>query len=121
MDSHYTDISSKYDDLYEPMHHFKAPIIINKLQLTPDDLLLDIGSATGQQAHLISKQVGFKNPVTCVEPCQAFFEHASKMEDITAVMQTAEEFCDHLMQDQVANQVGDLTSDWTHPSNLVIY
>ncbi|XP_031566458.1 uncharacterized protein LOC116301525 [Actinia tenebrosa] len=99
MDSHYIDISSKYNYLYEPIHQqFRAPLIIKRLQLTPDDLLLDIGAATGQQAHLIWKQVGLKNPVTCVEPCHAFFEHASKLDGIVPVTQTAELFCDHLAQ-----------------------
>lgn len=38
MDSHYTDISNKYDYLFEPIHQANTSIIISKLQLTPDDL-----------------------------------------------------------------------------------
>ncbi|XP_031573717.1 uncharacterized protein LOC116307569 [Actinia tenebrosa] len=102
MESHYTDISINYDYLYEPFYKANVPIIIDKLQLIPDDLLLDIGAATGQQAHLVWKQVGLKNPVTCLEPCQGFFEHACKLDGIVPVMQGAEQFCDHLVQDHVA-------------------
>ncbi|XP_031571527.1 uncharacterized protein LOC116305700 [Actinia tenebrosa] len=98
MDSHYIAISNKYDYLYEPLHHARAPLIINNLKLKPDDLMLDIGAATGQQAHLIWKQAGLKNPVTCVEPCEALFEHARKLDGTVPVMQTAEQFCDHLVQ-----------------------
>jgi cyclopropane fatty-acyl-phospholipid synthase-like methyltransferase len=50
MDSHYTQIFSNYDYFYEPIYQGLVPIIINKLQLTPDDLLLDIGAATGKLA-----------------------------------------------------------------------
>ncbi|XP_031572076.1 uncharacterized protein LOC116306166 [Actinia tenebrosa] len=95
MDEHYTQISNQFDYLYEPFHKGNASIIINRLKLKQNDLLLDIGGATGGQAQVLRKQARLKNPVTILEPCKALADIASTVNGVISKQETVEQFYGH--------------------------
>ena len=65
---------------------------MDKFNLVPSDVLLDLGSGTGTLAQNIKKQAKLKRDVICVEPNEAMVAIARKKEGITVVQATAEEF-----------------------------
>ena len=55
---HFTDIASRYDDLYRFQYDHISELATKHLQLKPGDLLADIGAGTGGLTHLIWKKAG---------------------------------------------------------------
>ena len=53
---HFTDIASRYDDLYRFQYDHISDLAIKHLQLKPDDHLADIGTGAGGLTHLIWKK-----------------------------------------------------------------
>lgn len=68
---HYTRIAGKYDDfLYYSPEFVRALTtkMVEKLELQPDDVLLDLACGTGMYSLDILKQVSLKRPVQAVDP-----------------------------------------------------
>ena len=55
---HFTDIASRYDDLYGFAYDYLPEFAIKHLELKPDDVLADIGAGTGAISSLIWKKAG---------------------------------------------------------------
>ena len=58
VERHFTDVASRYDDLYEFMYDYLPEFAIKHLQLKPDDVLADIGAGTGAISSLVWKKAG---------------------------------------------------------------
>lgn len=56
------------------------------------DVLLDLGSGTGNLAHSIKKQAKLRHNVICVEPNEMMVSVASHLEGINVIQTTAQEF-----------------------------
>lgn len=68
---HYTRLAEKYDDfLYYSPEFVRALTMkmVEKLELQPDDVLLDLACGTGMYSVDILKQVSLKRPVQAVDP-----------------------------------------------------
>ena len=55
---HFTDVASRYDDLYGFTYDYGQEFAIKHLQLKPDDILADVGAGTGTLSSLIWKKAG---------------------------------------------------------------
>ena len=55
---HFTDVASRYDDLYGFAYDYIPEFAIKHLQLKPDDILADIGAGTGAVSSLIWTKAG---------------------------------------------------------------
>ena len=55
---HFTDVASRYDDLYGFAYDYIPQFAIKYLELKPDDVLADIGAGTGAISSLIWKKAG---------------------------------------------------------------
>ena len=55
---HFTDVASRYDDLYGFAYDYLPEFAIKHLELKPDDVLADIGAGTGAISSLIWKKAG---------------------------------------------------------------
>ena len=55
---HFTDVASRYDELYGFAYDYIPDFAIKHLQLKPDDVLADIGAGTGAISSLIWKKAG---------------------------------------------------------------
>ena len=78
--------------MYIPVRHKEIPLIQEKLQLKPDDVLVDIGGGTGWMTHRLWKAAGLKEPALCVDPSAAMLEKAKELEGVSPVLATAEQF-----------------------------
>ncbi len=68
---HYTRLADKYDDFLYYSPKFVRTLttkMVDKLQLEPDDVLLDLACGTGMYSVDILKQVPLKHPVQAVDP-----------------------------------------------------
>ena len=82
-----------YDTHYEGLHKAVLPVILDKMTFVPDtDVLVDLGSGTGTLAWNIMKHAKLKHSVICVEPHPTMASIASKLDGITVVQTTAQEF-----------------------------
>ncbi|MGK7921930.1 MAG: class I SAM-dependent methyltransferase [Trichodesmium sp.] len=69
--NHYQNIANIYNNLwsYSPEYiQFTSKKIIEYLQLTPTDILVDIGCGTGIYSREILNQFQLQKPIICVEP-----------------------------------------------------
>ncbi|NES81144.1 MAG: methyltransferase domain-containing protein [Moorea sp. SIO2B7] len=69
--NHYQNIASIYDDLWfysEYFINFFASKIIEYLNLSTTDILVDLGCGTGIYSKGILKQINLQNPIVCVDP-----------------------------------------------------
>lgn len=69
--NHYKNIAKIYDNLwsYSPIYiQFLTSKIIEHLQLTPTDILVDIGCGTGIYSKEILNQIQLQQPIICVDP-----------------------------------------------------
>ncbi len=69
--NHYKNIANIYDNLwsYSPGYiKFTTQKIIEHLQLTPTDTLVDIGCGTGIYSKEILNQIQLNQPIICVDP-----------------------------------------------------
>ena len=89
---HYGRVADYYDSILIPVRHKETPLIQEKLQLKPDDVLVDIGGGTGWMTHRLWKAAGLKEPALCVDPSAAMLEKAKEREGVTPVLATAEQF-----------------------------
>ena len=89
---HYGRVANYYDSMYIPVRHKEIPLIQEKLQLKPDDVLVDIGGGTGWMTQRLWKAAGLKEPALCVDPSAAMLEKAKEREGVTPVLATAEQF-----------------------------
>ncbi len=65
---HFTDVATRYDDLYGFTYDYLPEFAIKHLQLKPDDVLADIGGGTGAISSLIWKKAGIKiYYYTCID------------------------------------------------------
>ena len=60
VERHFTDVASRYDDLYGFTYEYIPQFSIKHLELKPDDVLADIGAGTGAISSLIWKEAGIK-------------------------------------------------------------
>ena len=58
VERHFTDVASRYDDLYGFTYDYIPQFAIKHLELKPDDVLADIGAGTGAISSLIWKKAG---------------------------------------------------------------
>ncbi len=56
--SHYSNVASRYDELYGFVYDKLSDATLKHLQLTPTDLLVDVGAGTGGITHLLWKKAG---------------------------------------------------------------
>lgn len=71
LDTHYTRLAKDYDDFLYYSPEFVRTLtskMIDKLQLTEDDTLVDLGCGTCMYSLDILKQVSLKKPVIGVDP-----------------------------------------------------
>ena len=80
-------------------------MILNKFNLTEDDILLDLGAGTGALAQNLKKQAKLTHNVICVEPNEGMVSIAMKKEGITAIQATAEEFVSKAIHTHHFNKV----------------
>ena len=102
---HYQRIASGYDAHYEGLHKAVLPIILDKFNFAPSDVLLDLGSGTGTLALNTKKQARLEHPVICVEPCEEMVKVAKKIEGITVIQATAEDFTSQAISSYHFNKV----------------
>ena len=55
---HFTNVASRYDDLYGFAYDYIPDFAIKHLQLKADDILADIGAGTGAISSLMWKKAG---------------------------------------------------------------
>ena len=90
---HYEQVAMGYNTHYEGLHKAVLPVILDKMTFVPDtDVLVDLGSGTGALAWNIMKHAKLKHSVICVEPHPTMASIASKLDGITVVQATAQEF-----------------------------
>jgi len=71
LEEHYRRLADNYDDLLSYSGDFVRRVsakIIDKLALTEDDVLVDLGGGTGMYSADILQQVPLRNPVILVDP-----------------------------------------------------
>ena len=66
---HFTDVASRYDDLYGFAYDYMSEFAIKHLHLKPDDILADIGAGTGAISSLIWEKAGEFNFVLILLGC----------------------------------------------------
>ncbi len=89
---HYGQIANNYDTNYADTNAATLELVLRKLNLKPDDMVVDVGAGTGYLAHQMWKSVGLKQPVVCVEPSEDMLSEAKLREGVTPILATAEKF-----------------------------
>ena len=81
-----------YDVQTKPYLSTATNCVLRNVPIYPDDVVVDIGSGTGEIPHNVWKQVQMKNPILCVDPSKDMLEVASKKDGLDTLLATAEDF-----------------------------
>lgn len=88
IDEHYTRLGENYDEYLYYSDDFVRRLtskMIEDLDLSPDDVLVDLGGGTGMYSKDIIKQQPLENPVILVDPFEEMLAHARNDERLDCV------------------------------------
>lgn len=94
MSSHFDSIAEIYDTLWHFSERYRRTMldnIVERLQLTGEDILADIGGGTGAYTQLLKNAVGLQKAY-CIEPSRKMYLEACKLDGIEAIEADAEGF-----------------------------
>ena len=80
---HYEKASKNYHTAFFHSGDYESwqlEIIMKHLDISENDMLLDLGGGTGRFASLVYEKGGLKYPVTCVDPSQDMLQQTKKFE-----------------------------------------
>ena len=92
---HYKEASENYHSAFFYSGEYESwqlDVIIEHIDISENDRLLDLGGGTGRFASLIYNKVGLKFPVTCVDPSDDMLQQTKKLIGINAVCSDALNF-----------------------------
>jgi len=106
---HYSNLASNYDNIYASVsptnltsstnaYNFSgesgARMIIEKLRISIEDKVVDLGAGTCKMAGLVALLANLESPIICVDPVDKMLQIAARTgeKNIKPIVATAEEF-----------------------------
>ena len=89
---HYDKVADNYDDYFMEIHDAQVKSVVEKLDLQPHHVMVDVGSGTCRFAEEVYKFAQLQNPIWCVEPFAEMLVKAKRRKGVLPVLRDGEEF-----------------------------
>lgn len=89
---HYNNVADNYDDYFMEIHDAQLQSVVEKLDLQPHHVMVDVGSGTCRFAEEVFKFAQLQNPILCVEPFAEMLAKAKGRKGVLPVLRDGEEF-----------------------------
>lgn len=125
--NHFDSIADIFNRIWyfsDDYKDFVISHILSDLQLSPDDILADVGGGTGSFTSRLVSEGGLQNAY-CVEPSAPMCDEASKFSNITAICTDAHGFLEQnipftkMLLKEVIHHVTDRETFWHNTYNTL--
>ena len=89
---HYNKVADNFDDYFAKIHDSQLQSVVEKIDLQPHHLMVDVGSGTCRFAEQVYKFAQLQKPIICVEPFPEMLAKAKGRKGVLPVLRGGEDF-----------------------------